>query len=130
MGTAHRPTVNIADLAAALNAPALGPNVVRFVPPAPRDEAEPIHPEWVESLELIDQAAEFYRATEQRAVYAEERAEKVATKAMEGLRTAQQRVAEAEANARALEEQAASDLRLAHARITEAEARIAEAEAW
>jgi hypothetical protein len=123
MGTSQRPTVNIADLAAAL-----GPNVVRFTPPPVRDEAIGPHSEWAASLDLIDQAAAHFKASEQRATQAEERAEKVAFKAIEGLRSAQLRVEHAEAQARAVEEQAAEDLRQAQARAEEAEAWARQAE--
>ena len=122
MGTAQQQIVDMAELAAAL-----GSNVVRFVPPQ-RDEPQAPTSEWAASLDLIDQAAAFFKASEHRATQAEERAEKVAFKAMEGLRSAQSRVDEAEARARGAEEQAAEDIRLARGRIAEAEAWAREAE--
>ncbi|HEX5867329.1 MAG TPA: hypothetical protein VFY72_06440 [Beijerinckiaceae bacterium] len=119
----QRPPIDIATLAAAL-----GSNVVPFVPP--RDEPQPTNADWTEGLDLIDQAAAFLRSTEQRAQTAEERAEKVAFKAMEGLRTAQQRFELAEAQAREVERQAAEDIRIAQDRMNEAQRRMAEAETW
>ena len=118
MSTAQqqRPPIDIAALAAAL-----GSNVVPFVPP-PREEPQPTNADWAEGLDLIDQAAAFLRSTEQRAQVAEDRAEKVAFKAMEGLRTAQLRFEQAETHAREVERQAAEDIRLAQARVAEAEA--------
>jgi hypothetical protein len=113
----------MAELAAAL-----GPNVVRFTPQPPRDEPEPFRSEWAESLQLIDQAAAFYSASEHRAMQAEERAERVAAKAMEGLRTVQSRVDEAEEHARAVEAQAAEEIRQARARASELEAWAQQAE--
>jgi hypothetical protein len=140
MSTAQqqRPSVDIAALAAAL-----GSNVVPFVPPPQRDEPEPSNPAWAEGLDLIDQAAAYLHATEQRAAAAEERAEKVAFKAMEGLKAAQQRFEQAEAHAHEVERQAAEDIRAAQVRVAEmegwaqaaeeraraAESRIEEAEA-
>jgi hypothetical protein len=118
MSTAQqqRPSIDIAALAAAL-----GSNVVPFVPPQ-RDEPQAASTDWAEGLDLIDQAAAFLRSTEQRAQTAEERAEKVAFKAMEGLRTAQQRFEQAEAQAREAERQATEEIRLAQGRMAEAEA--------
>jgi hypothetical protein len=112
----QRPPIDIAALAAAL-----GSNVVPFVPPS-REEPQASNTEWAEGLDLIDQAAAFMRSTEQRAEVAEERAEKVAFKAMEGLRTAQLRFEQAEAHARHVEQQAAEEIRLAQGRTAEAEA--------
>jgi Fe2+ transport system protein B len=112
----QRPPIDIAALAAAL-----GSNIVPFVPP-PREEPQATDTEWAEGLDLIDQAAAFMRSTEQRAQVAEERAEKVAFKAMEGLRTAQLRFEQAEAQARDTEQRAAEDIRLAQGRMAEAEA--------
>ena len=77
MSTAQQRSVNIADLAAAL-----GPNVVRFVPPTRDEEPQAAGSEWAASLDLIDEAAALLQATEHRAAQAEERAEKVASKAM------------------------------------------------
>jgi Fe2+ transport system protein B len=124
MSTAQqqRPPVDIAALAAAL-----GSNVVPFVPPS-RDEPQSSHPEWAQSLQLIDQAADFIRTTEQRAAAAEERSEKVAVKAMEGLRAAQQRFEHAELHAREIERHALENLRAAEGRVAEAEARALAAE--
>jgi hypothetical protein len=119
MSTAHqqqRPPVDIAALAAAL-----GSNVVPFVPPH-RDEPQPTNPDWAEGLDLIDHAAALMRSTEQRAVLAEERAEKVAFTAMEGLRTAQQRFEQAEAHTREIQRQTAEEIKLAQRRAAEAEA--------
>jgi hypothetical protein len=136
MSTAQKHSVNMAELAAAL-----GTNVVRFVPPS-RDEPEVAPSEWAASLDLIDQAASFFKATEQRASQAEERSEKVAVKAIEGLRAAQQRVEHAEAQVRRIEEEAAEEVRAAWAqeaeerartaesRVEAAEARAREAEEW
>src|SRR5918997_313881 len=107
MSSAHR-SFDISDLAAAL-----GSNIVPF-PPA-RDEPQPGKPDLVASLDLIDHAAAAFRATEHRAAQAEDRAEKVAAKAMEGLKTAQSRVEQAEADARAAERQAAAAERQAAA---------------
>jgi hypothetical protein len=94
---------------------------VPFVPPQ-RDEAQPANPEWAEGLDLIDQAAALMRTTEQRAVLAEERAEKVAFTAMEGLRTAQQRFEQAEAHTLEVQRRAAEEIKLAQGRAAEAEA--------
>ena len=123
MSTAQNRSIDISDLPAAL-----GSNVVRFAPPS-RDEAQAANSEWAASLELIDEAAALFRATEDRAAQAEERAERVAFKAMEGLRSAQVRVDKAEAHARAVEEHTAEEIRLARGRIAEAEAWAQEAEA-
>jgi hypothetical protein len=123
MSTAQKRSVDISDLAAAL-----GSNVVRFSPPPVRDEAQPPNPEWVASLDLIEEAAALFRATENRAYQAEDRADKVATKAMEGLKTAQVRVAEAEARVAEAEQQAADQIRLARAQAAEAETWARDAE--
>jgi hypothetical protein len=123
MSTAQKRSIDISDLAAAL-----GSNVVRFAPPS-RDEAQAANSEWAASLELIDEAAALFKATEDRAAQAEERAERVAFKAMEGLRSAQARVDKAEAHARAVEEHTAEEIRLARGRIAETEAWAQEAEA-
>ena len=117
-----RPPVDIAALAAAL-----GSNVVPFVP-SQRDEHQSANPEWAAGLELIDQAADLMRSTEQRAAQAEDRAEKVAVKAMEGLRAAQQRFEHAEGHARQIEQNAADEVRLAQQRVAEAEAWAMDAE--
>lgn len=122
MSTAQQQSVDMAELAAAL-----GSNVVRFVPPQ-RDEPQLAGSEWAESLDLIEQAATFVKASEHRATQAEERAEKVAVKAIEGLRSAQMRVEEAEAQTRIVEEQAAEEIRAARAGLAEAEAWAQQAE--
>lgn len=122
MSTAQQQSVDMAELAAAL-----GSNVVRFVPPQ-RDEPQLADSEWAESLDLIDQAAAFFKASEHRASQAEERAEKVAVKAIEGLRSAQLRVEQAEAHAQEIEERTAEDVRLARAGLAEAEAWAMQAE--
>jgi hypothetical protein len=116
MSRAQKHTVDMAELAAAL-----GSNVVRFVPPPPREEPQ-TGSEWAASLDLIDQVAASFKDSEQRASQAEERAEKVAVKAIEGLRTAQLRFEAAENRARQLEETTAEELRLAQHRVGEAEA--------
>lgn len=118
----QRPPVDISALAAAL-----GSNVVPFVPPQ-RDEPQFVNSEWAEGLDLIDQAAAFIRNTEQRASQAEERAEKVAFKAIEGLRTAQLRFEQAEARARQVEQHAAEEVSLAQGRVAEAEGWAQEAD--
>jgi hypothetical protein len=123
MSTAQKRSIDISDLAAAL-----GSNVVRFAPPPARDEPQPANPEWVASLGLIDEAAALFRATESRAYHAEDRAEKVATKAMEGLKSAQMRVEQAEARAASVEQQTAEELRLARTQVAEAEAWARDAE--
>ena len=122
MSTAQQRSIDLAELEAAL-----GTNVVRFVPP-PRDEPQAVNSEWAASLDLLDEAAAFVKASEHRAVQAEERAEKVAFKAMEGLRSAQLRVEHAEAHAREIEQQTGEELRQAHGRIAELEAWAEEAE--
>jgi hypothetical protein len=117
MSRASKHTVDMAELAAAL-----GSNVVRFVPPPPPREEPQTGSEWAASLDLIDQVAASFKDSESRASQAEERAEKVAVKAIEGLRTAQLRFEAAETRARQLEESTAEELRLAQQRVGEAEA--------
>lgn len=115
MSSAQDPFADIAALAA------LGSNVVRFVPPH-RDEPSSQGSEWAAGLDLIDQAAAFISASEQRVSMAEARAEKVAAKAIEGVRSAQQRVEQAEAHTRQIEQHAAEEIRRACERMAEVEA--------
>jgi hypothetical protein len=102
MNSKQEQPADIFDLAAAL-----GPNVVRFIPPT-REEPQSAGSEWAESLEIIDQAAGFLRSSEERVLHAEARAENIAAKAMEGLKTAHTRVLKAEMQAREAEQRAAA----------------------
>ena len=122
MGTGQQRFHDVSELAAAL-----GSNVVPFVPPH-RDEAQPANSQWAEGLALIEQAAAYFTVSEHRANQAEDRAEKVAAKAVEGLRAAQARYEDAEARAQAAERHAAEEIRSAHSRLAEAEAWAQQAE--
>jgi hypothetical protein len=85
-------------------------------------------------FDLIDEAAEIIRASEQRAVQAEEKAQKVSARAIEALRAAQLTVEQSQAQARLAEQQAVEQAKLAQERIAKAEAlsheRIEKAQAW
>jgi hypothetical protein len=85
-------------------------------------------------FDLIDHAAEMIRASEQRALHAEEKAEKVSAKAVEAVRAAQLRIEQSLAQARLIEQHASEQMKLADERIAKAEAltedRVAQAEAW
>ncbi len=102
MNSKQEQSADIFDLAAAL-----GPNVVRFIPPS-REEPQSAGSEWAESLEIIDQAADFLKSSEERVLHAEARAENIAAKAMEGLKTAHTRVLKAEMQSREAEQRAAA----------------------
>jgi hypothetical protein len=116
MNIGKEQSADIFDLAAAL-----GPNVVRFVPPS-RDDPQSAGSEWAESLHLIDQAADFLKSSEERVYHAEARAEKIAEKAMEGLKTAHARVLKAEAQSREAEQRASEEVQSAIQRAAQAEA--------
>jgi hypothetical protein len=92
------------------------------------------NPEEVNGFDLIDRAAELIRASEQRALHAEEKAEKVSAKAVEAVRATQLRIQQTQAQAQLLEHHAAEQVRLAVERIAKAEAlateRIEQAQVW
>src|SRR5215217_5876074 len=74
------------------------------------------------AFDLIDEAAELIRASEQRASQAEEKAERVSAKAIEAVRAAQLNIEQTQAQRRLAEQHAAEQARLAAERVTKAEA--------
>jgi hypothetical protein len=73
-------------------------------------------------FDLIDQAAEAIRAGEQRALHAEEKAQKISGKAIEAVRAAQLRIEQIQAQAHLTEQHAAEQAKLAEERIAKSEA--------
>jgi hypothetical protein len=96
--------------------------------------AKASNPGEVNGFDLIDRAAELIRASEQRALHAEEKAEKVSARAVEAVRATQLRIQQTQAQAHLVEQHAAEQVRLAVDRIAKAEAlaneRIEQAQAW
>ncbi len=86
---------------------------------APREREAPARRDWSAALDLVHDAAEAIRLTEERAQAMEARAQTLAERATEELQAAAMRIQAAEARARAAE-----------ARAQEAEARAKDAEAW
>ena len=68
-------------------------------------------------FDLIDEAAELIRASEQRAAQAEEKAERVSARAIEALKAAQLSIEQSETQALLAEQQAAEQAKLAQERI-------------
>jgi hypothetical protein len=85
-------------------------------------------------FDLIDQAVELIRTSEQRASHAQEKAEKISAKALEAVRAAQLRIEQTQSHARLVEQHAAEQAKLAEERIAKTEAlaqeRIEKAQAW
>jgi hypothetical protein len=111
---------------------AIRPNLSTLLPPD--GEFQEFGSQATEGFELIERAATLIRTSEQRALQAEERAEKVSAKAIEAVKAAQLRVEQTEAHVRQIEQHAAEQAKLAQERITKAEAlaqeRVDKAEAW
>jgi predicted S18 family serine protease len=85
-------------------------------------------------FDLIDRAAELIRESEQRAMQADEKAERVSAKAIEAVKAAQMRVEQTQAQIRLVEQHAAEQAKLTAERMAKVEAsaqeRIDKAEAW
>jgi hypothetical protein len=88
-------------------------------PPCERERDAPGRRDWSAALDLVHNAAEAIRVTEERAEAMESRAQTLAERATEELQAAALRIQAAEARAKAAE-----------ARAQEAEARAKDAEAW
>jgi hypothetical protein len=98
------------------------------------NEHHDLSPDGVDGLDLIDHAAALLRQSEQRAVFAEDKAEKVSAKALEAIKAAQLRIEQTEMRARQVEQHAAEQVQLAQDRIAKSEAmaqeRVEKVERW
>ena len=92
----------------------------------PREREMPARRDWSAALDLVHDAAEAIRITEERAQAMESRAQTLAERATEELQAAVVRIQAAEARAKAAEARALE----AEARAKEAETRAKDAEAW
>jgi hypothetical protein len=95
---------------------ALHGNIVDLIPTAKASSDR------ASGFDLIDQAAEALRVSEQRASHAEEKAQKISGKAVEAVRAAQLRIEQMQAQARLIEQHAAEQAKLAQERIAKTEA--------
>jgi hypothetical protein len=115
-------------------APALPAGVVVDLIPVAKARADETGSADAGALDLIDQAADLLRASEQRAAQAQEKAEKVSARAIGAVRAAHVRIEQMQAQARLIEQHAAEQARLAEERAASAEAlaqeRISQAQAW
>jgi hypothetical protein len=109
------------------------PNLPALLPP-PQTALEDLGSQASEGFELIERAAALIRTSEQRALQAEETAEKVSARAIDAVKAAQLRLEQVEAHARHVEQHAAEQAQMAQERIAKAEAlaqeRIDKAEVW
>src|SRR4051812_46214413 len=120
MNVTHR---EFFDSAAETILQALGPNVVRFMPPA-RDESGLPAFVLTEALGIVDQAAETLSTTRRRATEAEELAQRVSDMAIRELKSAKLRLDLAEAS----KSQTADELRLAKEEAARCKAQARDAE--
>jgi predicted S18 family serine protease len=99
-----------------------------------QNEDHDLSPDSAEGLDLIDHAAALLRNSEQRAMFAEDKAEKVSAKALEAIKAAQLRIEHTEMRARQVEQHAAQQVQLAQDRIANSEAlaqeRVEKVERW